>query len=117
MITVWVTVAFLVVGTVAVIRANAQTRKKFDDTATRSVLRSGTAATARVLSLDWAGAKSGVWYVCRIGLRVELAGREPYDVTVQQRVEAVRLPAVQPGATVAVRIDPANPLIVGIDFR
>jgi hypothetical protein len=117
MITVWVTLALLVAGTVAVIRANARTRKKFDDTATSSVLRSGTAATARVLSLDWAGAKSGAWYVCRIGLRVELVGRDPYEVTVQQRIEAVRLPAVQPGSTVAVRVDPANPLIVGIDFR
>jgi hypothetical protein len=117
MITVGITLALLVLGTVAVIRANARTRKKFDDTATSAVLRSGTAATARVLSLDWGGAKSGVWYVCRIGLRVELVGSEPYDVTVQQRVEAVRLAAVQPGATVAVRVDPANPLIVGIDFR
>jgi hypothetical protein len=48
---------------------------------------------------------------------VALPEHAPYDVTIQQRIEAVRLAAVQPGMTVTVRVDRANPLTVGIDFR
>ena len=80
------------------------------------LLTSGTPGSARVLSADWTGAVINLEYVCRIRLRVEIPGREPYDVTIEQRVDPLRLAALQPGTTVAVRVEPADPLNVRIDF-
>src|SRR5271165_1598533 len=77
---------------------------------------SGTPGTARVLSAEWTGAVINLEYVCQIGLRVEIPGREPYDVKIEQRVDPLRLAALQPGTTVAVRVDPANPVNIRIDF-
>jgi hypothetical protein len=64
---------------------------------------------------------------CQIALRVQLPGRSPYDATIHQFVDhemlpgltsAVRpgVPYLQPGATVVVAADSANPRDVRIDF-
>lgn len=85
-------------------------------TAADSLLTSGTPGSARVLSADWTGAVINLEYVCRIRLSVEIPGREPYDVTIEQRVDPLRLASLQPGTTVGVRVDPADSLNVQIDF-
>ena len=53
----------------------------------------------------------------RIGLMVEVPGREPYDVTVKPSVQFIHLARVQPGATIPVQVDATNPQKVLIDFN
>lgn len=103
----------MVIAAVAVIRNIGQLRNL---NAADPVLTSGMSGTAQVLSSDWTGVVINLEYVCRIGLRVEIVGREPYDVTIEQRVDPLRMAALQPGTTIAVRVDPADPLKVRIDL-
>lgn len=43
--------------------------------------------------------------------------RPPYDATVTQRVQEIAIPRLQvPGVVLAVRVDPADPLNIAIDF-
>jgi hypothetical protein len=54
---------------------------------------------------------------CKIALRVQLPGRAPYDTTILQLVDLVdHRPNLQPGATVVVTADSADPQNVRIDF-
>ncbi len=71
--------------------------------------------TALVLSLEPTGPIINGVYVCNIGLRVEIPGREPYEVTVQQPVNPISMAAWQPGSTLQVQVDSADPLNVRID--
>ena len=48
--------------------------------------------------------------LCRLGLRVEIPGRPPYDATVPA-------PLMQQGSRLAVWVDSANPENVRIDFN
>ena len=78
--------------------------------------------TAQVLSAYPAGglAQAGATWrsevVCRIGMRVQIPGRPPYDVTVTRPVNTWRH-NVQPGWTYAVQVDSANPENVRFDYR
>ena len=79
--------------------------------------------TAQLLSVDRAGGlaafgKTYKWeIVCRIGLRVEIPGRPPYDVTVTTPVANGWFYDVQPGGTYAVQVDSAHPEAVRFDYR
>jgi hypothetical protein len=73
--------------------------------------------TARVLSLEPTSRSSDSSHVCKIGLWVEIAGREPYGVTIRQDIHVVHLARVQPGAAVPVQVDSADPQKVLIDFN
>jgi hypothetical protein len=86
--------------------------------AQNAVLASGTPGTAQVLFAGTGGPMVivGGGQLVQIVLRVQVAGRAPYDVQIQQPVGPVEAGALQPGATVEVRVDPANPGNVGIDF-
>jgi hypothetical protein len=70
-----------------------------------------------VVSVKATGAVNGSSHVCRIGLTVEIPVREPYETTVQQSLHPVDMPALQPGKTVAVEVDPAEPLNVRINLE
>jgi hypothetical protein len=72
--------------------------------------------TARVLRRDSTNFMRNNKYMLLIGLRVEVPGRQPYDVTVRHPVHPLDLFAVEPGRTVAVQADSANPLNVRIDL-
>jgi hypothetical protein len=77
------------------------------------------AGTARVLSVEnTTGPTGGSQNLVslRIGLTVEVPGRQPYDVTVKRKVELIHLARVQPGATLPVEVDATNPQTVRIDF-
>lgn len=78
----------------------------------------GTAltATARVYSLEPTGAMIEDRCVCRIGLCVEIAGRDPYDVAVRQPIDALEIAAVRPGSVVRVQVDPGDQQRVRIEF-
>jgi hypothetical protein len=75
--------------------------------------------TAQILSVkQTAGStQEGRNLPLQIGLRVQVPGRQPYDVTVKRRVDLVHVARVQPGATVPVQVDATNPQEVGIDFN
>jgi hypothetical protein len=52
---------------------------------------------------------------CQIAVRVQLPGRPPYDATILQLVDTSAMPNLQPGVTVVVAADSANPQNVRID--
>jgi hypothetical protein len=73
--------------------------------------------TARVLSMKRAGLLDNDHRPhVRMKLSVEIPGHEPYDVAVERSVDNIYLPRVQPGATMPVQVDSANPQRVRIDF-
>ena len=45
-----------------------------------------------------------------IDMEIQLEGREPYTATVRQVVNMAVLPQFQPGATMPVHVDPADPM-------
>jgi hypothetical protein len=53
---------------------------------------------------------------CQIALQVQLPGRAPYGTTILQLVDLVHRPNLQPGATLVVTADSADPQNVRIDF-
>jgi hypothetical protein len=71
--------------------------------------------TGRILSVEQIGGGDHS-VALRIELRVEVGGRQPYDVTVKREVEHIHLARVQTGATFPVRVDETNPQKTGIDF-
>jgi len=84
--------------------------------------------TARILSVKvivWGGYAFGLLglalsesYACRTALRVEVPGREPYDVTVRGHVPKRLYRDLEGGGrTVAVQVDSTNPKRVRIDFN
>ena len=70
------------------------------------------AATATVLSLRQFGsvaANGPARMVCRIRLRIEPAGAEPYEATVWQNIAPWDLGSMTAGSTVSVEVSEANP--------
>ena len=70
---------------------------------------------ARILSVEQGGGGENsilLW----VGLRVEVPGHQPYDVTVNREVQHIHVARVQTGATFPVQVDETNPQKVGIDF-
>src|ERR1700739_2421488 len=65
--------------------------------------------TARVLSLEPTSRSSDSSHVCKIGLWVEIAGREPYGVTIRQDIHVVHLAPGQPGGGGAGIVGYADP--------
>jgi hypothetical protein len=82
------------------------------------MMSSGRPGTARVRSADSGGRMVlvGGQQVLQISLDVQVAGGDSYPAFIQQPVGPVQAGALQPGATVAVRVDPVNPANVMIDF-
>lgn len=54
--------------------------------------------------------------VVEVAMQVTLPDRPPYPVTFQQRVPRLMVGTVVPGASLAVRVDPADVERVAIDF-
>jgi hypothetical protein len=79
---------------------------------------SALTGTARVLSTNQTTGPGGEHgsLALRIGLRVEIPGRQPYDVTVKRSVDLNHLGRLQIGATIPVQVDATDPQKVRIDF-
>ncbi len=80
-------------------------------------IREPVAATARVLSVRQFGSvavNGPARMVCRFRLRVEVPGREPYDVTQWQNVAPWHLEGMGRDSTVAVDVDASTPKTVAI---
>lgn len=76
----------------------------------------GVDATATVVAIRQGGAMVNYQPVVEIDLTVLAPGAPPRPVTVQQVVPQVHLPQVQPGSALKVKVDPANPDAVWINF-
>jgi hypothetical protein len=72
--------------------------------------------TAQVLLLETTGGGSDTVPICKIRLRVDIPGHVPYDVAIRRNVHVMYLVRMQPGATIPVQVDPANPQKVRIEF-
>jgi hypothetical protein len=65
--------------------------------------------TVRAASVDY--------HVCRLTVRLQVDGGQPYTTVVHQRIPVAALPALTGGAaTVPVRVDPADPRVVALDL-
>ncbi len=81
-------------------------------------IRQPVAGTARVLSVRQFGSiavNGPARLICRFRLRVEVPGREPYNVTHWQNVAPWHLESMGPDSTVAVDVDASRPKSVAIN--
>jgi hypothetical protein len=83
----------------------------------RRTLTSGIAGTALVLGVRDTGITiNNVNAVLEARLQVTLPGRPPYETTTEVTLGRTSWGALQPGMTVAVKVDPANHARVAIDW-
>jgi hypothetical protein len=85
-------------------------------TAAANVAATGLDATATVVAVRQGGAMINYQPVVEIDLTVMAPGGMPYPATVSQVVQQVHLARLQPGNTLRVKVDPANPATIWIDF-
>lgn len=76
----------------------------------------GTDATATVAAIRQGAGMVNYQPIVEIDLTVLAPGAPPRPVTVQQVVPQVNLAQLQPGAALKVKVDPANPDAVWINF-
>ena len=82
------------------------------------VLDAGVPGQGMVMSLEPTGTViNDMYYVCNIGLRVQLPAQAPYDVMIKQSVPLHAMGRVDPGKTVAVKVDPVDRTKVAIDWN
>lgn len=96
----------LVVGVLMVRSARGRAR----------LLATGLAGTARISSVRQTSMMVNNQPVLAFELLVEVPGRPAYTATLRELVPFIRLAQVQPGSTLAVRVDPARPERVAIDW-
>jgi hypothetical protein len=80
------------------------------------LLRAGDAGRARVVEVVPTGRAVDQAPTLRITLLIDLPGQATYAATTRATVPAPMLGRVQPGAIVAVRVDPRNPQRVALDW-
>ncbi|MDA0181074.1 DUF3592 domain-containing protein [Solirubrobacter phytolaccae] len=72
----------------------------------------GLAGSATITSVRDTGTTINEHPLVELGLDVTLDGRPPYAVTHTQLISRLAAPGFTPGATVPVRVDPADPTSV-----
>jgi hypothetical protein len=96
----------LIVGWTMAARAHSAAR----------LLRGGDAGRARVVEVVQTGKLVNGQPALRITLLVDLPGHSTYAATIRAVVPSLMLGRVQPGAIVAVRVDPRDPQRVVLDW-
>jgi hypothetical protein len=102
--------------------ANAQasmaeaSRLMAQQTAAANVAATGLDATATVVAVRQGAAMVNFQPMVDIDLTVMTPGGMPYPATVAQIVQQVHLARLTPGSTLKVKVDPANPQSIWIDF-
>jgi hypothetical protein len=81
------------------------------------LLSTGVPATATLLGVRETGVEMGMDLVLKATLQVELPGIAPYQAECTTRVSRVHLGMLQPGRKLSVKVDPANPQKVAIDWN
>lgn len=84
---------------------------------TQRVTATGVAGTARVLGVTDTGATVNDHPVCEVQLEVAVPGQGPYTTTIRQTIPRMQVPMLQPGATLAVKVDPADRDTVVMDWQ
>jgi hypothetical protein len=72
------------------------------------LMANGQAGSATITAVRDTGVTVNDDPTVEIDLDVSLAGGEPYAVTHRQTISRIAIPSFQPGATVPVRVDPAD---------
>lgn len=80
------------------------------------LLATGLAGTATISSVRQTSMMVNNQPVLAFELLVQVPGRPPYTATLRELIPFIRLAQVQPGNTLAVRVDPARPERVAIDW-
>jgi hypothetical protein len=78
------------------------------------LLETGEQATATVLKIQNTGMSVNDNPAVHLALEVKRSDREPYATVITTVVDIVALPRVQPGCTVNVRVNAANPEEVAV---
>jgi hypothetical protein len=81
------------------------------------VTATGVAGSARVLGVADTGATLNDHPVCEVSLEVTVPGQGPYTTAIKQAIPRLQVPMLQPGATLAVKVDPADRDIVVLDWQ
>lgn len=80
------------------------------------LLATGLAGTATIASVRQTSMMVNNQPVLAFELLVQVPGRPQYTATLRELIPFIRLAQVQPGNTLAVRVDPARPERVAIDW-
>lgn len=84
----------------------------------KATLQNGVPGSAMVMSLEPTGTIiNEMYYVCMIGLRVQLPAQATFDVMIKQSVPITAMARVNPGASVGVKVDPGDQTKVVIDWQ
>ncbi len=94
----------------------AANRMMAQQTAAANIAATGLDATATVAAVRQSGGTINSRPMVEIDLTVMAPGSPPYPATISQVVQQVHLARLQPGATLHVKVDPANPGTIWIDF-
>jgi hypothetical protein len=81
-----------------------------------ALLATGLAGTGRIVSVRQTSVMVNNQPLIAIGLQVEVPGRVAYPVELKEIIPFIRLPQIQPGGTLAVKVDPQRPERVAIDW-
>jgi hypothetical protein len=82
----------------------------------QKLLQTGVAGTAQVLSVQQTGTYINNQPEVMVALMVSRAGMAPYQVNTTMILSLLDVPRLQPGASVAVKIDAADPQKVAVDL-
>lgn len=83
----------------------------------KKVLAAGLAGQATIMGVQPTGTViNEVNYVCKFQLRVQLPGRDVYDVETKESVAITSMGALVPGTVVPVKVDATDPTKVFIDW-
>jgi len=85
-------------------------------TAAANIAATGLDATATVAAVRQGGGMVNYQPMVEIDLTVMAPGGMPYPATVSQVVQQVHLARLTPGSTLKVKVDPADPATIWIDF-
>ncbi len=84
--------------------------------ADQKLLQTGERAQATVLALEETGMLINNQPLVDVKLQVVRHGQPPYEHSHQMVLSMLNLPQVQPGSSIAVRVDPANPRRIALDL-
>lgn len=89
-------------------QAEARGDLQADGAKAQHLMANGQAGSATITAVRDTGMTIDDNPTVEIDLDVSLAGGAPYAVTHRQTISRIAIPSFQPGATVPVRVDPAD---------
>jgi hypothetical protein len=97
-------------------QASSALDEALDMQAAQALLQTGVPGTGKITAMTQGGAMINYQPVIEFDLEVTVEGKDPYAVKHKEAVAQMLLPQVQPGKTVAVKVDPADPSRLAIDW-